>query len=547
MMTPGSRSVDDVRRAGDQAFRGVCGEISVIRLCLAVFFGVLTIASLSGIQAVEEPLRIEGGRLSGTRGRDASIRVFKGIPFAAPPVGSRRWMPPQPVVPWDGVRNAAAFSAMCMQPPRPAEGSNLHDGTPETISEDCLYLNVWTPAAGAPAASEKRPVMVWIYGGLFRVGSAATGLFDGEPLARKGVVFVSLNYRVGAFGYLAHPDLARESGHQASGNYALLDQIAALKWVQANIAAFGGDPDRVTVVGQSAGSMSISALMASPVAKGLFQRAIGESGAQFGPNDLRSRSDAEQAGNAFAVAMGARSVADLRATTAEQILNGEWQAHGTVVDGWVLPEAIYTTFANGKQNDVPLLTGWTANDTGRATSLNASEFIRQTQATRGADADAFLKIYPASSDQEGRQSQVAVVTDRMFGWNAWTWARMQSRTGKSASYLYYFTQVPPHSDAANQGAFHGADIYYALGNLAYKPWAWRPQDRDLANTMMSYWINFATMGDPNGTGLPDWPAYSETADTVMLLGDPVSAAPNPRKLGLAFVEAANAAQRARPR
>jgi para-nitrobenzyl esterase len=517
----------------------------MVRPWMLAPLAALTIVTVNGVQAPNDPIRVERGLISGTQGTDASIQVFKGIPFAAAPVGPRRWMPPQAVIPWSGVRRTDTFSPMCMQPQRPPQGSNLHDGTPEAISEDCLYLNVWTPVTGTLAASTKRPVLVWIYGGLFRVGSAATGLFHGEALARKGVVFVSLNYRVGPFGYLAHPDLARESGHGASGNYALLDQIAALKWVRANIAAFGGDPDRVTVVGQSAGSMSISALMASPVAKGLFQRAIGESGAQFGPNDLRSRSEAEQAGTAFAAAMGARSIADLRATTAEQILNGAWQAHGTVVDGWVLPEAIYTTFANGQQNDVPLLTGWTANDTGRATSLNASDFIRQTHDTRGGDADALLKIYPASSDQEARQSQVAVVTDRMFGWNAWTWARMQSHTGKSASYLYYFTHIPPHPDAANQGAFHGADIYYALGNLGYKPWAWTPPDRALANTMMSYWINFATMGDPNGAGLPAWPAYSEKADTVMLLGDPVKAAPNPRKLGLAFVEAANAAQRVR--
>jgi len=307
----------------------------MIRSWLIVFVGALTTATLSGVQAGEDPLRVEGGLLSGTRGTDPSIRLFKGIPFAAPPVGSRRWMPPQPVNRWNGVRKADAFSAMCIQPQRPPEGSNLHDGTAEAISEDCLYLNVWTPAAGTPVASPKRPVMVWIYGGLFRVGSAATGLFNGEPLARKGVVFVSFNYRVGPFGYLAHPDLARESDDQTSGNYALLDQIAALKWVHANIAAFGGDPDRVTVVGQSAGSMSISALMASPVAKGLFHRAIGESGAQFGPSDLRPRAQAEQAGMRFAAALGAHSIADLRAKTAEQILNGGWQSHGTVIDGWV--------------------------------------------------------------------------------------------------------------------------------------------------------------------------------------------------------------------
>jgi para-nitrobenzyl esterase len=236
---------------------------------------------------------------------------------------------------------------------------------------------------------------------------------------------------------------------------------------------------------------------------------------------------------------------DLRAKSAEQILNGGWQSHGTVIDGWILSDNIYTAFDKGQQNDVPLLTGWAANDTGRATSLSAADFIRQTRESRGAGAESFLKIYPASSDQEARQSQVDVVTDRMFGWNAWTWARMHSRTGKASAYLYYFTHVPPHPDAANQGPFHGSDIYYELGNLSYKRWAWTPIDAALSDRMSSYWVNFAATGNPNGSGLPVWPVYSEESDIVMLLGDPVEAKANPRKAGLAFVDAANMQQRAK--
>ena len=518
---------------------------TTLSACSLVFVAAVAVATLFGAQAADDVVRVASGLISGGRGADQAIRVFKGIPFAAPPVGSRRWMPPQPVTPWAGVRNADRFSAMCMQPPRPSAGSNLHDGTPEAINEDCLYLNVWTPAPTARTASDRRPVMVWIYGGLFRMGSAGVGLFDGEQLARKGVVFVSFNYRVGPFGYLAHSDLARESAHQASGNYALLDQIAALTWVKANIAAFGGDPERVTVLGQSAGSMSISTLMASPLARGLFQRAIGQSGAQFGPNDLRTRAAAEQAGTQFASAAEAPSIADLRTKSAEQILDGGWQAHGTVIDGWVLPESIYAAFEKGRQNDVPLLTGWTANDTGRATSLSADDFMQQARQTQGADADSFLKIYPASSDQEAKQSQVAVVTDRMFGWNAWTWVRMHARTGRSPACLYHFSHVPPHPDAANQGAFHGADIYYVLRNFTYKPWAWTPMDRALSDTMSSYWVNFAATSNPNGPGLPAWPAYSAKGDQVMVMGDPVEAKSNPRAAGLAFVDAANERQRRR--
>ena len=216
-------------------------------------------------------------------------------------------------------------------------------------------------------------------------------------------------------------------------------------------------------------------------------------------------------GTQFAAAAGASSIADLRTKSAEQILNGGWQAHGTVIDGWVLPESIYAAFEKGRQNDVPLLTGWTANDTGRATSLSADDFMQQARQTQGADADSFLKIYPASSDQEAKQSQIAVVTDRMFGWNAWTWARMHARTGRSPAYLYYFSHVPPHPDAVNQGAFHGADIYYVLRNFTYKPWAWTPMDRALSDTMSSYWVNFAATGNPNGPGLPAWPAYLRRA------------------------------------
>lgn len=271
--------------------------------------------------------------------------------------------------------------------------------------------------------------------------------------------------------------------------------------------------------------------------KGLFHRAIGQSGAQFGPTDVRTRLAAEQAGAQLATAVGATSIADLRAKTAEQILNGGWQGHGTVIDGWVLPESIRAVFDRGHQTDVPLLTGWTANDTGRPTSSSAAEFAAQARKDWGADAESFLKIYPAASEREARQSQIAMMTDRMFGWNAWTWARLHSRTGRSGAYLYHFTHAPPHPDAANQGAFHGSDIYYALGNLGYKKWAWTPADTALASTLSSYWINFAATGNPNGAGLPTWPAYSETADVVMLLAEPVRAKPNPRGAGLEFADA----------
>ena len=320
------------------------------------FVAALLLCTPFSLFAIDDPVRISNGSLSGTLGRSLEVRVYKGIPYASPPVGSLRWKTPKSAATWEGVRKADAFSPACMQTPYPS--SSIYHSEPEPVSEDCLYLNLWT-AAKSPR--ERRPVMVWIHGGALTRGSGFVGVYDGESLAKKGVVVVTINYRLGIFGFLAHPELTRESDHNASGNYGLLDQITALEWVQKNIAAFGGDPKRVTIFGESAGSWSVNYLMATPLANGLFQRAIGESGAAF--ESVKTLAETEATGVKFAKSMGADTIAALRAKPAEEILKSSaFASFPPNVDGWMLPHDVYTIFAAGKQNDVPILIGSNADE-----------------------------------------------------------------------------------------------------------------------------------------------------------------------------------------
>jgi para-nitrobenzyl esterase len=501
----------------------------------SVLFVSAAILHLSLSAAVTEPVRVENGLVAGVPGLFPEVRVFKGIPFAAPPIGELRWRAPKPAANWDGVRKADAFSANCMQ--RAANGGAFPpyggDRSATRMSEDCLYLNVYTAAS----SSDKRPVMVWIHGGALTSGAGA--IYQGEDLARKGVVVVTVNYRLGVFGFLAHPELTKESEAHASGNYAFLDQIAALKWVQKNIAAFGGDPKRVTIFGESAGSWSVNYLVASPLAHGLFQRAIGESGGEFAPG--RTLADAEQAGLKFAESVGASSIAALRAKSADDLArtNG-FQAAGNV-DGWVLPADVNTLFADGRQNDVPMLIGSNANEGSIFTpaSVTAQSFREQAQRNYGADAEGFLKLYPFGNDTEARAEQAASMRDRTFGWEMRTWARMQAKTGRSKAYLYYFSHVPPLPNATWLGAQHGAEIPYAFnwpnGRHSTEV-AWTETDKKLADQMSSYWVNFATTGDPNGKGLPKWPAYQTKDDLALGFGDSIAVAAVPNKPALDFLD-----------
>lgn len=483
------------------------------------------VAAIPLCAAISNPVRVEQGLLSGVPGSSPSVRVFKGIPYAAPPVGDLRWRAPKPAPAWTGIRKASEFSATCMQTPYP-EGS-LYRGAPQPISEDCLYLNIWT---AANSASEKRPVMFWIHGGAFTRGSGSTPSYDGEHLAGKGVVVVTINYRLGIFGFLAHPELTAESEHHSSGNYAMLDQIAALQWVRRNIAAFGGDPDKVTIFGESAGSWAVNALVASPLAKGLFQRAIGESGANFGR--LSKLADLEKAG-----ANLDKSIASLRARSAEDILKIS-APFSLNVDGWFLPTDARTIFEKGQQNNVPVLIGSNA-DEGTAfmpPHITVAAFEATAKLRFGANAGRFLEIYPASNDEEAWDASAHFMRDQNFGLQMRMWAQLQSKHGKSPAYLYYFSRVPDGGPLARHyGAFHASEIAYVFGtgDIGRRPWD--DTDRHLSEIISSYWVNFAITGDPNGPGLPKWPQYDEKKDIAMGLGDKVEPIPVPNRTALDFM------------
>lgn len=498
---------------------------------------VFSILAAPALAAIPEPVHTEGGLLTGVAGANPEVQIFKGIPYAAPPVGDLRWRGPKAAVKWTGVRAGNNFGHTCMQ-----GGAT---STPGAHSEDCLYLNVYT-AAKTP--KDRLPVMVWIHGGALRTGAGSD--YDGEELARKGVVVVTINYRLGVFGFFAHPELTKESDRNASGNYGLQDQIAALEWVQKNVAAFGGDVKRVTIFGESAGSWSVNYLMASPLARGLFQRAIGESGGDF--DSARKLADAEQMGVQFGQTIGANSIAALRAKSADEVQKADGFS-GANVDGWLLPEGVYTIFAKGKQNDVPLLIGSNSDEGSMLTrngAQTAAAFREYAQRRYGPDTGAFLKVYPFKSDDEAKAVQAASMRDSTFGWEMRTWARMQSKTGKSKVYLYYFSRVPPGPDSAIRGAFHTAEIAYVFNNVNGKsgyvePFfrtdgttqrPWQAQDRKLADAMSSYWVSFATTGDPNRKGLPKWPVYRETDNLAMGLGDQIVMQPLPHNDALDFMD-----------
>jgi para-nitrobenzyl esterase len=486
--------------------------------------------------AINVPVRTDSGRVLGIHGTNPEVTVFKGLPFAAPPVDKLRWRAPQPVAHWNGVRKAEEFGPMCMQ----AAGRGGGRGGPAPkMSEDCLYLNVWT-AAKSP--SEHRPVLLWIHPGGYTSGSGASPATDGEALAKKGVVVVTINYRLGSLGFFSYPELTKESDRNASGNYALMDQTAALEWVQKNIAGFGGDPKRVTVDGDSAGAASIGNLVGSPRAKGLFQRAIAESGAWIGLSVAHANTlaEAEQNGMKGAESIGAHSLADLRAKPADEIL--KIRGGGPVIDGWFLPEDVGKVFAEGNQLDVPVLLGSNKDEgTFFAQPTTAARWLEQARRRYGDLADQYLKIYPGASDEEANASQLRAFRDEL-GWVMRNWASLQSKTGKSKAYLYYFTHEPPPANAASprggrgSGATHGSEAAYVFENLL-PPRPWTDLDRHVADTLSSYWVNFATNGNPNGKGLPEWPAfYKKTSDSRMVLGDKAAVGPGLEKAQVDFYQ-----------
>jgi para-nitrobenzyl esterase len=478
--------------------------------------------------AIDDPVRLDTGLVSGAATSASDVRVFKGIPFAAPPVGDLRWRKPKPAAHWDGIRKADAFAPVCVQ------DTGSRDS--QKMSEDCLYLNVWT---GARSARERRPVMVWLYGGGYYRGSGSLPMYDGEALARKGVVVVTFNYRLGPFGFFSYPELTKESdGHEAA-NFGVMDALAALQWVQRNIAAFGGDRKRVTIFGESAGAGMVANLMTVPQAKGLFQRAIGESSAWATTRveRLSALAEAEQAGTKLAASLGAHSLAELRAKPTEALrTNGRGSA--PVVDGWVIPEDPGEIFAEGKQIPVPVLAGSNRDESFGGNTRGDDQFIERARNRFGDLADTFLRLYPASSDESafgaGRDEMAFVMRN---------WARLASASGKTKSYVYYFTQQPPAAPNArgplapgpHGRAIHTAEILYVFNHLDGSR-AWTEADRQVADTMSSYWVNFAANGDPNGKGLARWTAYDGKTPTVMVFGNKPEGAQAPTDEQLAFFQ-----------
>jgi para-nitrobenzyl esterase len=485
-----------------------------------------------------DKVNTKSGAVKGSLSADGKVREFKGIPFAAPPVGPLRWKAPEPVAAWAGVREATAFGARCMQG-NVFGDMVFRDSGP---SEDCLYLNVWAPV---PQIRKEPllPVMVWIYGGGFVGGAASEPRQDGEMLAKKGVVVVSLNYRLGVFGFLAHPGLAKETGRKGSGNYGLLDQVAALEWVHKNIKEFGGDPANVTIFGESAGSFSVCGLMATPLTKGLFQKAIGESGAFFGSSlGIKPASEAELAGEKFAGTVGASSIDELRAKPAAELLEAGTKQGGfsAAIDGYFFPEDAATIYAAGKQAHVPLLAGWNENEAPaqrffHGESPSAESFKTNVRAQYKDSAHKLLELYPADTDEQAMQSAGALSSDGFIAYSTWKWLELQRTTGESTVYRYEFDNAPPATPA--RGAYHSAEIEFVFEALPSKNLPWRAEDTKLSDLMSTYWTNFAKSGDPNGVGLPVWPSFSrETGNQVMHLSFDPKATPERNRARYEFLD-----------
>jgi para-nitrobenzyl esterase len=460
-------------------------------------------------------VRTNDGIVQGTIDKD--LMVFKGIPFAAPPIGDLRWKAPQPVEKWDSIKPTTDYAHAPVQPGNPPSGK----------SEDCLYLNVWTPAK---SAKELLPVLVWIYGGGFSFGSTAEPVYGGEALARKGVVVVSIAYRVGQLGFLAHPELSAENQNQVSGNYGLLDMIAGLNWIKKNIAEFGGDPDRVTIFGESAGAISVSMLCASPLAKGLFHGAISQSGGSFGPTrpttypgeNMKTLKQAEIEGEDFMKKAGVSSIAELRKMDAEKLPAG-WGMGSAwpIVDGYVIPDNQYKLYEAGKYNDVPVLIGYNSDEGLSFTWDKTPEaYIEGVKLRYGPYADELLKAYPVGENSISRTAR-NLSRDAAFGWHTWIWARLQANTGKSKVYYYYFDQHPDYPEDSPQydhGSPHGQDVVYVFQHLDPSNPQTTKSDLEISEVMGTYWSNFAKTGDPNGEGVPEWPAFSDANPVVMYLG-----------------------------
>ncbi|HEX5183742.1 MAG TPA: carboxylesterase family protein [Allosphingosinicella sp.] len=494
---------------------------TAIRLALAWAFGAASVTAAAAGPIVS----VESGKLEGAVQGSPSILIFRGIPFAAPPTGDLRWAEPKPVARRSGIRQAIAFGPRCMQ--RPIFADMMFRAT--KVAEDCLYLNVWTPAKPGRSAKARLPVLVYIYGGGFQAGDGSEKRYDGEALARRGIVVVTVNYRLGIFGFFAHPALTAASPYHSSGNYGLLDQIAALAWVKRNIAAFGGDPDHVTIGGESAGSFSVSALMASPLSRAMLRGAIGESGAPMQKWTPHALADQEREGVRFADSIGAPTLAALRAMSAESLLDAQARDSSLpiemIVDGHALVEPPAATFASGRAAHVPLLVGSNSQEAPASAILGdgpatIAGYRSGLSRMFGDKADAVFALYPVRTDADVLPVATMLASDQFLALPTWKWFDLQRRTG-APTYYYEFTRVRPRpiADTSNApppyGAVHSAEIEYALGNLDANPlYAWTDEDRKVSATMSGYFANFIRTGDPNGKGLPPWPRASLDAGRI---------------------------------
>jgi para-nitrobenzyl esterase len=528
----------------------------------------------AGRALAADQVRTANGVVESTVPPKDGVRSFKGIPFADPPVGDLRWREPQPARDWAEVRNADRFGPRCMQRTGPTADYWFRSNG---MSEDCLYLNVWTPAK---SGGEKLPVLVYVFGGGFQNGDGSEPRYDGESMARKGVVAVTLNYRTNVFGFFSHPELTRESPNKASGNYGLLDQVAALRWVQGNIAAFGGDPERVTIAGESAGSLSVSALMASPLSRGLVAGAIGESGALISTLPPRPLAETEEDGRRFAESAGAPTLAALRALPAEKLQEvlatasepaaargGPGAASAPRLrfspnlDGTFLPKTLTEIYEAGEQAKVPLLAGANSEEMPARVVLGQSEptpegFAGAVRKIYGESAEQVLKVYAPRTADEVLQAATDLASARFISFGTWKWTELHLKTGKKPVYRYLYTRVrPPYLGMPGQalpappegtpapppprGAAHSAEIQYATGNLDLDPrYAWEPDDRKVSATLQGYFVNFIKTGDPNGPGLPQWPRYDAATGHLRMRIDVVPAAePEPERARYEVLEA----------
>jgi para-nitrobenzyl esterase len=489
---------------------------------------------------LDKEVKIDSGLITGVQGRAPSIMVFKGIPYASPPVGKLRWKPPQPVTPWKGVRACDEFGPSAIQAPQAPFmmwSKEFIIDTSLGYSEDCLTLNVWTDAESKDA---KRPVLLFIHGGAYTSGGSSCEIYDGEGLAKKGVVMVTINYRLGVFGFFAHPHLTAESIHKVSGNYGILDMVAALKWVKKNISAFGGDPDNVTIQGQSAGASAVHILLLSPLAKGLFHRAIPQSFNVLG-RKMQTLVELEETGQKSEIVdnngtpfdrsddqviepFGTKSLAEMRAMKAEDLLSLSFPATPNI-DGYVLPADILEIYKTGRHNDVPVIVGMVKGDAmlfgegARNSPLTLDQYKKNAGGKYGEFADQFLEAYHVKNDAEAAAQSTASALDNLNVLSFYM-GKLRALRGKSKTYIYYFTHVMPGPESATHGAFHTADVPYSFNYLSpLRKGYWKGPDHKVGDMMSTYWTNFTRSGNPNGMNLPKWPEWTESKIEFMELGN----------------------------